>query len=197
MKVIKQNQQSSSPKSRAMANCTRKSEMEGYLFMQNQVLWKFPMHTWKRRYFVLENDFLYFTKDVDEKVSLMKTAKIQIDADTGIYPEDSQRGRFYLRITQGKQNYLLYTNDLNERNTWLNALLTIITRKYVVHFKSGAYKSLRLNYRRSSDVPNNRNSSYFRGLSAESLKKNMDKVIPKSISMFTIKHSDEGGTKTI
>ena len=112
---------------------------EGHLYIQSKTLWKFPPYLWKRRYFVLQRDVLYFFKtresmcedtDLDEQSSNL----LKIQSDTGIYPEEScSKGfkKYLIRITHGKLNYVLCTSSEQDRNTWLASLLTVITRKFI------------------------------------------------------------------
>lgn len=129
--------------------------LEGYVYIQSKSLWRFPTHLWKRRYFVLRNDCLYFVKDEKDKIHLDHAACIEIESDTGIYPEDNTKGKqkFYIRINQDRQNFILCFVDNVERNKWLSSLLTIITQKYMSNFKSGAYKSIKLNYNQKRHKP--------------------------------------------
>jgi len=143
---------------------TPKATLEGYLFIQSKSLWRFPQHLWKKRYFTLINDTLYFTKHEEEIINEENTAtRIEIEADSGIYPEENVKGKskFYIRITQGKQNFILCSPDEIERNKWLSSLLTVITQKYVVNFKGGAYKSIRLNYKEKKQIPIKQRHSSF------------------------------------
>ena len=122
---------------------------EGYLYLQGHRLWRFPNHLWNRKYFTLKNDCLYFTKEKGELTFEDAKNKIEIEADTGIYPEESTKGkeRYFIRITQGKQQYVLCSGKENDRNIWLASLLTVITQKFINNFKSEYYKSIPLNYR--------------------------------------------------
>jgi len=122
---------------------------EGYLYIQSKSLWMFPNHLWKKRYFRLRNDVLYFTKNKGDLIFEDTTPAIEIEADTGIYPEENVKGKakYFIRICKGKQNFILCSEDEEDRNMWLACLLTVITQKYVVNFKAGFYKSVRLNYK--------------------------------------------------
>ena len=176
---------------------------EGYLYIQSRSLWRFPNHLWKRRYFTLRNDCLYFTKEKGDLIFSDSTHKIEIEADTGIYPEDHTKGKskFLIRITQGKQNYVLCSGDETDRNTWLASLLTVITQKFVVNFKAGCYKSIRLNYkprpkvtqRHSSFVPKrvtdeDRQNEFSRKLASGSM------ILNKAESLFNLSTSHKDST---
>lgn len=119
---------------------------EGYLYLQAPGLWMLPTQIWRKRYCMIRDDKLYFLKDHEEKLIHGVTTHIKIEAETGIYPKEYQKGKhkYCLRIVQLKQTFILCSKDENERNKWLSSLLTIITRKYIVNFKIGQYKSIRI-----------------------------------------------------
>lgn len=142
---------------------------ENYLYIQSKSVWKFPNHLWKQRYFTLRHDVLYFTKNKGDLIFEDTTSAIEIEADTGIYPEELEckgKKKFLIRICKGKSTHVLCSESEEVRNTFLACLLTVITQKYVVNFKCGYYKSVRLNYkpkvkaqqRHSSFVPTRRPS---------------------------------------
>lgn len=136
---------------------------EGYMYIQSKALWMFPGHLWKKRYFRLKGDVLYFTKNKGDLIFEDTTPAIEIEADTGIYPEENVRGKakYFIRICKGKQTYTLCSEKEEDRNTWMACLLTVITQKYVVNFKAGFYKSVRLNYKPSKVKTHQRHSSFI------------------------------------
>uniref|UniRef100_A0A7M5V8V8 PH domain-containing protein n=1 Tax=Clytia hemisphaerica TaxID=252671 RepID=A0A7M5V8V8_9CNID len=136
---------------------------EGYLFIQSKALWMFPNHLWKKRYFTLKGDVLFFTKSKGDLIFQDTTPAIEIEADTGIYPEENLKGKskYLIRICKGKQTFTLCSESEDDRNTWLACLLTVITQKYVVNFKAGFYKSVRLNYKPNKAKTHQRHSSFI------------------------------------
>ena len=136
---------------------------EGYLFIQSKALWMFPSHLWKKRYFRLRGDVLYFTKNKGDLIFEDTTPAIEIEADTGIYPEENLKGKakYFIRICKGKQTFILCSESEEGRNNWMACLLTVITQKYVVNFKAGFYKSVRLNYKPTKVKTHQRHSSFI------------------------------------
>lgn len=136
---------------------------EGYLYIQSKALWMFPSHLWKKRYFRLKGDVLYFTKNKGDLIFEDTTPAIEIEADTGIYPEENLKGKakYFIRICKGKQTFILCSESEEDRNTWMACLLTVITQKYVVNFKAGFYKSVRLNYKPTKVKTHQRHSSFI------------------------------------
>lgn len=181
---------------KSLAHC------EGYLYIQSRSLWRFPNHLWKRRYFTLRNDVLYFTKQKGDLIFEETTDKIEIEADTGIYPEESTKGskKFFIRIAQGKQNYILCSADENDRNTWLASLLTVITEKYVINFKAGSYKSIRLNHKESRRITQRHSSFLPKSLTENDVcvhefsrkNNNGTLVLQKAESLFNLSGYKEG-----
>ena len=164
------------------------TKVEGYLYMQCLCLWKFPTHLWRRRYFTLKNDTLYFTKDEKDILNQDKTSKIQIEADTGIYPEENKKGKskYYIKIISGIQRFVLCSTSENERDEWLSSLLTVITQKYVTHFKGNKYSSIKLNLKSKSTKKATRISSEITPEITLDKKENGRLAIDRSESMFDL-----------
>lgn len=124
----------------------KSTSCEGYLYLQSPGIWGLPTPLWKRKYCILRDDCVYMTKKYGDLIIPDVTSNIQIQSDTGIYPDEHYRGKYKycIRITQEKQTYILCSKTENERNKWLNSLLTLITKKYIINFKSCAYETIRL-----------------------------------------------------
>ena len=113
---------------------------EGFLFMQQKSMFNLPFYGCKRRYFKLHHDCLYILKENIDVSSDGYANKINIESDTGIFPEENTRikKKYSIRITQGIRSYILHAFEESDRNTWLSILLTIVTKKVVSTFENNA-----------------------------------------------------------
>ena len=108
---------------------------EGQLFVQSRNLWRIPSNVWKQRYFVLNKDFLYFYKKgkSTDRSPRVSPEVIPLNENLGLYPEEAcgKHLRFCIRITNGKRIYNLCANSEMERDSWLTAILSLITEQFL------------------------------------------------------------------
>ena len=115
---------------------------EGYLYKKHQSVIGFPKSVWKKKYMKLKDGCLYITRTKGDVILHEKTKKVEIKPDTGIYPENDKKDkpRFYLRVNFCKKSYIFRTDNETERNTWLAALLTVMTQTFVKLYKQNSSK---------------------------------------------------------
>lgn len=120
---------------------------EGLLKMQIHS-WKFPswVWLWKRRYFKLRQNRLYFIEKQGDLLHPESTPYITIEIDTDICPEIQKgklRDKYFIRIKK-KTTYVLQAYSEPEWTKWVAALLTVISSKYLRNFKIGRYETVKL-----------------------------------------------------
>ena len=120
---------------------------EGLLKMQIHS-WKFPswVWLWKRRYFKLRQNRLYFIEKQGDLLHPESTPYITIEIDTDICPEIQKgklRDKYFIRIKK-KTTYVLQAYSEPEWTKWVAALLTVISSNYLRNFKIGRYETVKL-----------------------------------------------------
>nr|XP_047145334.1 uncharacterized protein LOC124818442 [Hydra vulgaris] len=107
---------------------------EGYLYMHIKSFWRPSGFTVKRKYFTLRKETLFITKQRGDLIfEDGSDNRIDIHSDTGIFSEENLKGKYQygIRITNGKQSFLLSAANAEYRNAWLSTLLTVVTKKFV------------------------------------------------------------------
>ncbi|KAJ7370071.1 hypothetical protein OS493_034280 [Desmophyllum pertusum] len=106
---------------------------EGYLFKQSRNVWKL----WKARFFILKTTGLFYYKKKSHCSGLalgvipFKDISMQVD-EVG-----DRRRKFCLKIHADGKTFSLCCFSVEERNSWMTAILTAVT-SYVIRQHEGA-----------------------------------------------------------
>lgn len=105
---------------------------EGYIWKQSKSTpWK---RRWKRRYFILSGDKLYFLKEKSEESVSAKIVRILDIVSMMVEDFGFRRKKFGLRLrANNKESYIVSCNSEAERNDWITAVLTAKSYSLVEH----------------------------------------------------------------
>lgn len=119
---------------RCNENCIKDQDTsikEGYIWKQSKFT---PLNRrWKKRYFILSGDKLYFLKEKSESVSV-KIIRILDIVSLMVEDFGFRRKTFGLRLrANNKQSLIVSCNSEAERNDWMTAVLTAKSYSLVEH----------------------------------------------------------------
>jgi len=104
---------------------------EGYMFMQNQTMWR----SWssKARYLILTNECLYSFKRRGDLRSIPHDV-VHLD-DISVMIDELKRGfrkRYYIRLnsTRQRKSFNLFCFSIEERNEWFSKILSVLAEKF-------------------------------------------------------------------
>lgn len=105
---------------------------EGYIWKQSKSTpWN---RRWKRRYFILSGDKLYFLKEKSEESVSAKIVRILDIVSMMVEDFGFRRKKFGLRLrANNKESYIVSCNSEAERNDWITAVLTAKSYSLVEH----------------------------------------------------------------
>lgn len=105
---------------------------EGYIWKQSKSTpWK---RRWKRRYFILSGDKLYFLKEKSEESVSAKIVRVLDIVSMMVEDFGFRRKKFGLRLrANNKESYIVSCNSEAERNDWITAVLTAKSYSLVEH----------------------------------------------------------------
>lgn len=105
---------------------------EGYIWKQSKSTpWK---RRWKRRYFILSGDKLYFLKEKSEESVSAKIVRILDIVSMMVEDFGFRRKKFGLRLrANNKESYIVSCTSEEERNDWITAVLTAKSHSLVEH----------------------------------------------------------------
>ena len=104
---------------------------EGYMFVQSNSVWR-PW-SMKAKYFILTNEYLYCFKRRGD-LEAIPCDVIKLDG-TAVTIDEERRGmrkRYYIRLTtqRPRKSLNLFCFMLEERNTWLTNILSVLAGKF-------------------------------------------------------------------
>ena len=104
---------------------------KGLVEMQSRSL--FSSQIWKEKYLIVEDGYMYFLKDIKHSVDESTTLKVEMEPNSGIYPEENldQKAKFFIRFTSSKHDISLAFSDHAVRDNLLICLMTLMTQQFV------------------------------------------------------------------
>ena len=149
---------------------------KGLVEMQSRSL--FSSQIWKEKYLIVEDGYMYFLKDIKHSVDESTTLKVEMEPNSGIYPEENldQKAKFFIRFTSSKHDISLAFSDHAVRDNLLICLMTLMTQQFV----NGA-----------KVIP--KRSSFYRKV----IEKGFNRLTPTSNSFKSKQKNEKGATERV
>ena len=152
------------------------TSFKGLVEMQSRSL--FSSQIWKEKYLIVEDGYMYFLKDIKHSVDESTTLKVEMEPNSGIYPEENldQKAKFFIRFTSSKHDISLAFSDHAIRDNLLICLMTLMTQQFV----NGA-----------KVIP--KRSSFYRKV----IEKGFNRLTPTSNSFKSKQKNEKGATEKV